>query len=346
MRNLIPIFVIAGAAALWVPGSAAQNPGAPSSPAAEAAADPATQAILGAVDAVVKVGVRAIANARSVRTLGREREGSGVVLAPSGLVLTIGYLILEAEAIELTDNAGRVFTGVVAAYDHATGFGLIRPAVPLKLQGATLGDSATVTADARLVFAPWGGRGNASLAAVVSKRRFAGYWEYLIDDAIFTYPPRGDHSGAALIDHSGRVVGIGSLLVADAAQPNRRFPGNMFVPIDLVKPILADLERSGRARETARPWLGLSTQEVEGRLLVIRVQEEGPAAAAGLAAGDVVVSIGGEQISTLEEFYRRLWSSGAPGTRIRLGVQKGTEVRDVEVRSIDRLEYMRTRPAL
>ncbi|MBL8376235.1 MAG: serine protease [Burkholderiales bacterium] len=346
MRNLIPTVLIAGTAMFWASGSTAQNPAAPPAPNAEVATDPATRAILAAVDAVVKVSVRAIADARSVRTLGREREGSGVVLAPSGMVLTIGYLILEAEAIELTDNAGRVVTGVVAAYDHATGFGLIRPAVPLKVEGAVLGDSATVAAEAHLVFAPWGGRGNASLAAVASKRRFAGYWEYLIDDAIFTYPPRGDHSGAALIDRNGRVVGIGSLLVADAALPNRRFPGNMFVPVDLVKPILADLERAGRARETVRPWIGLSTQEVEGRLLVIRVQEEGPAALAGLAAGDVVVSIGGAKISTLEEFYRRLWSAGAPGTRIRLGVQKGAEVRDVEVRSIDRLEYMRARPAL
>jgi S1-C subfamily serine protease len=336
------------AASLWLAGChpCAQAQGAGTPPAADAAADASARAILEAIDAVVKVHVKAIPDARSVRTLGREREGSGVVLAPAGLVLTIGYLILEAETIALTDNAGRVVSGVVAAYDHATGFGLVRPTVPLRAKGASLGDSATVLAEERLVFATWGGRDNASLAAVSSRRRFAGYWEYLIDDAIFTYPPRGDHSGAALINRYGRVVGIGSLLVADALVPNQRFPGNMFVPVDLVKPILADVERTGRARETRRPWIGLSTQEIEGRLVVIRVQEDSPAAAAGLAAGDEVLSIGGERVATLADFYRRLWAAGAPGTRIHLSVQQAGATRDIEVRSIDRQDYMRARPAL
>jgi len=329
------------------------TPAASDSPprnAAAAAATPegeqAARAVLEALGAVVRVKVSAIADARSLRTLGREREGSGIVLSPSGMVLTIGYLILEAESIVLTDVNGKTVTGSIAAYDHASGFGLVRPTVPLAVAGATLGTSKDVAEYEKLIFATHGGKENASLATVASKRRFAGYWEYLIDDAIFTVPPRGDHSGAALINREGKLVGIGSLIVADAALPNRRFPGNMFVPIDLVKPIINSIATNGRASETQRPWIGLSTQEVEGRLLVIRVQEESPAAAAGLKTGDIVLAIGGEKVASLEEFYGKLWSAGRPGTAIRLNVLQGGNMREVDVKSIDRQQYMRARPSL
>ena len=329
--------------------TAANTPAAAASTAAAAASpegERAAAAVLAALGSVVQVKVSAIADARSLRTLGREREGSGVVLAPSGLVLTIGYLIVEAESITLTTVNGKTVGGTVAAYDHASGFGLIRPTVPLGIDGVALGTSRDVAEYEKLIFATHGGKENASLATVASKRRFAGYWEYLIDDAIFTVPPRGDHSGAALINREGKLVGIGSLIVADAAVPNRRFPGNMFVPIDLVKPIIDDIAANGRAREAARPWIGLSTQEVEGRLMVIRVQEESPAAAAGLKTGDIILSIGGEKVASLVEFYGKLWAAGQPGAAIRLNVLQGAEMREVNVRSIDRQQYMRAKPSL
>ena len=325
----------------------AANAAAP--PAAAAIATPegerAARAVLEAIDAVVRIKVTAIADARSLRTLGREREGSGILVAPSGLILTIGYLILEADTITVTDNAGKSVSATIVAYDHATGFGLVRPVVPINAKGATLGSSREVAETDKLIFATHGGKDSASLATVASKRRFAGYWEYLVDDAIFTVPPRGDHSGAALINREGKLVGIGSLIVADAAVPNRRFPGNMFVPIDLVKPILEQIAAVGKSNETARPWIGLSTQEVEGRLFVLRVQDDSPAAAAGLKTGDIILGIGGDKVATLEQFYRRLWS-GQPGTAIRLNVLQGTDVREVDVRSIDRTQYMRTKSSL
>jgi S1-C subfamily serine protease len=346
MHRLLPLLFVSLAGSAFAATPAAGNPPAEASAVATPEAERAARAVLDALDAVVKVKVQAIGDARSRRTLGREREGSGVVLAPSGLVLTIGYLILEAESIEITDNRGRTVSATVAAYDHATGFGVVKPVVPLGLRGAALGDSGALAETEKLIFATHGGKESASLATVVSKRRFAGYWEYLIDDAIFTQPPRGDHSGAALINRSGQVVGIGSLIVADAATPNRRSPGNMFVPVDLAKPILGDLAANQSPREPERPWLGMSTQEVDGKLFVIRVQEESPAAAAGLRVGDVVLAIGGEKVGTLEDFYRRLWSSGKPGTAIRLNVLQGGDTRDVDVRSIDRQQYMRARPSL
>ena len=342
---LILASLLHAGAIVAAPAAGAQAPAGAAS-VATPEGERAARAVLEALDAVVRVKVSAVQDARTLRTLGREREGSGIVLSPSGLVLTIGYLILEADSISLTDNNGKTVSASVAAYDHASGFGLIKPSVPLAVKGASLGDSGEVAEFERLIFATHGGKENATLATVASKRRFAGYWEYLIDNAIFTVPPRGDHSGAALINREGKLVGIGSLIVADAAVPNRRFPGNMFVPVNLVKPIIAEIAASGRAREAARPWIGLSTQEVEGRLFVIRVQDEGPAAAAGLKTGDIIVAIGGEKVGTLEDFYRLLWSAGQPGTTIRLNVLQGGDLREVDVRSIDRAQFLRVKSSL
>lgn len=350
MKALACLAVLAtlslGAVAATPPPASGEKPASPAPAAATPEGERAARAVLDAIDSVVKVKVAAVAEARSLRTLGRNREGSGVVVAPSGLVLTIGYLILEADTIEITDNRGKVVSGTVAAYDHATGFGLVRPAVPLAVKGAPVGESKAVSELDKMIFATHGGKEEASLATVASKRRFAGYWEYLIDDAIFTVPPRGDHSGAALIDRNGRIVGIGSLIVADAVVPNRRLPGNMFVPVDLAKPILEQVAAGGAAREVQRPWIGLSTQEVEGRLFVIRVQEDSPAAAAGIRTGDIILAIGGEKVGTLEAFYRRLWSAGAPGAAIKLNVLQGGDMREIDVRSIDRTQYMRGKSAL
>ncbi len=318
-----------------------------------AAAQPAAQLdsaamarIETALESVVQVKATAVENARSVRTLGREREGSGVVLAPSGLVLTIGYLILEAESVEIVTNGGKKIPGTVAGYDHATGFGLVRPTVPLGLAGLELGVSSTVSEQDRVVFATYGGRENANLAQVVSKRRFAGYWEYLIDDALFTIPPRPDHQGAALIDRNGTLIGVGSLLVADALIPQRRFPGNMFVPVDLLRPILEELSANRPTKDSLRPWIGLNANDGEGRISVMRVTEEAPAAQAGLRAGDIILAVGGDKVTTLENFWTALWNQGKSGVTVKLKVLQGVDVKDIEVKSVDRLDFIRKKSVL
>src|SRR2546423_2639101 len=252
----------------------------PSSAPAPREETAAYQHLIDAANAVVAVKVRAIPGARSIRTLGAERTGSGVAIAPSGLVLTIGYLILEADQVELVTNRGRTIVATVAAYDHATGFGLLRAIGPLDVKPIRLGVSDGVSELDRLMIASAGGEESVSVATVVSKRRFAGYWEYLIDGAIFTSPPRLDHSGAALINKEGELVGIGSLFVMDAMTPGERLPGNMFVPIDLLKPVLDEMIATGRQKGGNRPWLGLSSLEGDGHIKVLPVSQSGPTQAA------------------------------------------------------------------
>ncbi len=305
------------------------------------------QQLADAAHAVVGVKVKAIANARSNATLGAERTGSGVLIGPQGLVLTIGYLILEADEVEVTTHTGLTVPCTVAAYDHATGFGLLRPMAPLALKPIALGSSAKVDpADRVLVAAGGGDDDSLSVATVVSRREFAGYWEYLIDGAIFTSPPRADFGGAALINREGQLVGIGSLFVMDAMVPGERLPGNMFVPIDLLKPIVAEMVATGRQKGGKRPWLGVGSMEEDGRLKVLRVSAGGPAEEAGIEPGDIILAVAGKQVASLQEFYGRLWSAGAPGVVVTLKVLKGTDVRDVKVRSIYRLDFLRKRPTI
>ena len=189
-----------------------------------------------------------------------------------------------------------------------------------------------------------GGRGDATRAYVVSRRPFSGSWEYLLDSAIFTSPPTLNWSGAALIGTDGALLGVGSLILRDATDGDPHVPGNMFVPIETLKPILADLIKTGRRAGPARPWLGVAADEVQGRLVVARVSPEGPADRAGVQQGDIILAIGGEGVRSQAEFYRKLWARGAAGSEIPLRLLQGIDIREVKVRSMDRLDYFRQKP--
>lgn len=326
-----------------LPAFAAAPSAAPNTPKEDASA---YQHLVDAAHAVVGIKVKALANARSNRTLGSERAGSGVLIAPHGLVLTIGYLILEADQVDVTTDRGLTVPASVAAYDPATGFGLLRPLAPLDLKPIRLGASDRVESLDRVLVVASSGDESLSVATVVSKRQFAGYWEYLIDNAIFTSPPRPDFGGAALINREGELVGIGSLFVMNAAAVDERLPGNMFVPIDLLKPVLDEMIATGKQKGAHRPWIGLNSAEEDGRLKVIRVSSDGPAEKAGIEAGDIILALSGRKVEGLPDFYRRLWSAGEPGVEVTLKVLKGTEVVDVKVRSIDRFENIRRKPTI
>jgi S1-C subfamily serine protease len=276
-----------------------------------------------------------------------DRTGSGVVI-DKGLVLTIGYLILEADTVEVVDSRGKSVPASVVAYDHASGFGLLKPVAQLSAKPIRIGTSAPVAQLDRLMIVSGGADQPISLAAVVDRRQFAGYWEYLIDGAIFTAPPRLDHSGAALINAKGELVGIGSLFLQDTrATPGEALPGNMFVPVDLLKPALDEMVKNGAQKASRRPWIGVNSLEEDGRVKVMQVNEESPADRAGIVAGDIILSVNGQTVESLQHFYDTLWGHGAqPGSEVRLTVLHGPKSKEVTVRSIDRMEFVRHKPGV
>ncbi len=305
---------------------------------AEKADDPDTERFF---QSIVKVQVRAVPNARSSASLGEEREGTGIVIGEDGLVLTIGYLIIEADQVNLVDQQGRMLPARVVGYDHVTGLGLVRAVVPLDAAPLPFGDSGKLRDRDPVMIVNHAGAGDVTLAFVVSKRPFTGNWEYLLEQAIFTSPPTLNWSGAALVSKDLKLIGVGSLIVREAATGDTSLPGNMFVPIDALKPILADLVKTGRRAGVARPWLGVAADEVQGRLVVSRVSPEGPGDRAGIKVGDIILGVGGDGVRTQAEFYRKVWGRGDAGADIPLRVLQGVDVKELAVHSIDRIEYFR-----
>jgi S1-C subfamily serine protease len=290
---------------------------------------------------VVKVRTTAVANARSSSTLGQQREGTGVVIDSKGLVMTIGYLIIEAEKVELSTTDGKVFPATVVGHDHATGLGLVRALTPLPIKPVDLGQSASA-AERELVLIV--GFDGVAPAYIVSKRPFVGYWEYLLDEAIYTAPATVNWQGAALLSREGKLLGIGSLVVGDAMGKRTNVPGNMFVPIDVMKPVLGDFIANGRSTAKSRPWIGINTQEVQGNLIVTRVSPESPAEDAGIKAGDIIVGIRGGEIKGQADFYNKLWESGNAGVEIAIDVLKGNRIMSQNIKSVDRQQYLRSKP--
>ena len=293
------------------------------------------------VSAVVRINTHINPEGRTVQGLGREREGSGILIDSDGLVLTIGYLMVEAYAAEVGANNGRTMPANVVGYDQESGFGLLRAIAPLKLKPMPLGKSAEIKEGDPVLIASFGGRGMVAGAYVVAKREFAGSWEYLLDEALFTAPPHPAWSGAALISREGKLVGVGSLIVGDAGGGSDKAPGNMFVPIDRLSPILGDLIATGRMVGPARPWLGINTDEMGGRLFVSRVTPASPAERAGIKRGDVIVSVKGEQPKSLADFYRKVWAQGSAGDTVALDVLQDSEVRRIKVKSMNRLDHLK-----
>lgn len=287
------------------------------------------------LNAVVEIRSAVPGDARTAESLGTARVGGGVLIDAGGLILTIGYLVMESDEIWVTDAAANRVPAEMVAYDHETGFGLLRALGTLDAVPARLGRTDDLSAGATLLAA---GPGFARSTVLVGIRPFAGGWEYLLEDALYTSPPIPNFGGAALFAADGRLVGIGSLILGDVGGG---LPGNLYVPIDLLPPILGDLLAFGRSTAPAQPWLGLYPNEVDGALVVDRVARGGPAQTAGIGPGDVILGIDGEPVSEMEQLWRKVRGLGAAGVEVPVKVLSGTGVRDVTLTSRDRRTWLK-----
>ena len=278
-------------------------------------------------------------DAFSAETLGTERAGNGVLI-DDGLVLTIGYLITEAEAVWLHLGDGRVVEGHALGFDSETGFGLVQALGRPGIEPLPLGSSAATKVGDRVVIGGAGGRTRSVASQIVAKQEFAGYWEYLLDEAIFTYPAHPNWGGAGMISAKGELIGIGSLQL-ERVREGKAEHVNMIVPIDLVKPVLDDLRKFGRVNKPARPWLGMYSTEIDNRVVVVGIIGKGPAARAEIKTGDVILAINGDKITSQTDFYRKLWSLGPAGVDVPLTVYHEGVTFDVVLTSIDRTKVLK-----
>lgn len=289
-----------------------------------------------ALSAVVQLHAEIPADGYTAPFLGTERDGNGVIIDDSGLILTIGYLIVEAMAIAVDALDGRMVAAEVVAYDYDSGFGLVRALEPLDRPALAMGRSADLKVGNGVLVAGHGGSEGAIGARVVSKRQFAGYWEYMLDEAIFTSPAHPNWGGTALIGSDGKLMGIGSLYVEDATASPDPDSGNMFVPIDLLMPIFEEMLSKGRTAASHRPWMGMFTAEVENQVAVIGLAQDGPAERSGLQAGDIIVKVNGEPVASMADLYRKAWSTGPAGVNIQMTVLRDTYAFDLSLKSEDR----------
>jgi serine protease Do len=314
----------------------------PRAQAVESEVERQAQALQRASAAVVGLVAQAVDGARSAATLGPVRLGSGVVIGAEGLVLTIGYLVLEAEQVELATDDGRRLPARVVAYDLASGFGLVQALAPLKLAPVPLGRADGLRPNEPLIVVSGGAQGAVSMAQLLSRRGYSGWWEYHLDSALFTAPARPDHSGAALFNTRGELLGIGSLLLPNVAEEGRtRQSGNLFVPTELLPPILAELQRDGQSRASQRAWLGMNCSESDGELRIVRVNEDSPADVAGLERGDRILRIDGRTVAKLESLWKALWSGGSAERAVTLDIERSGRPLTVVVQSVDRAKTLR-----
>jgi S1-C subfamily serine protease len=299
------------------------------------------------LDTVVGIDTRIPGNARTASFLGTTRQGSGVVISDDGLVLTIGYLILEALEIDIVLNDGREIPASFVAYDHESGFGLVRAASEIRVTPAELGSSGGMGVSTQVLLANRLGPGAAQGVFVVDRREFVGPWEYLLDSAIYTSPPNPNFSGAGLFDADGKLIGIGSLFVGNAAFLRQPVPGNMFVPIDELKPILDDMITGGRRAEAPRPWLGIAPSEHRDRVFIDRVSPDSPASRAGVQPGELILAVDETPVVSMSGFFRAIWRGREAGdaVSIRLLTPEG-QIREVAVESMDRSDWLRLDPSL
>ncbi|MCG8332934.1 MAG: S1C family serine protease [Proteobacteria bacterium] len=294
------------------------------------------------IHSIVKIKSYISSEARTAQSLGTEREGSGIIIDKTGHILTVGYLILEAETVEVTSSDGTTRPAMIIGYDYDTGFGLIRAKNASDAIPMNLGKSSKIRQNDVVLVAVFQDYEPAKGAFVISRQDYAGYWEYLLEDAIFVSPPMNQFGGAALISKDGALVGVGSLFTQLSVKGFGTVSCNVFIPIDRLMPILTDLKQNGRSRAKPKPWLGMYANEVQGHVIVYRTAKGGPAEKAGLQPNDIILNVGKTRIEGLADFYRKLWATGSAGVNVNLTILRKTKVQTLKVKTDDRTRFFRT----
>jgi S1-C subfamily serine protease len=294
--------------------------------------------------AIVKVRALIPEDAVTAQSLGTEREGNGILIDSAGHILTIGYIILESKTIEVTWSDGQVSDAAFVGYDYDSGFGLLRVIQAKDIAPMKLGKSSEIKAGEPALVAGHKGADSILGVRVAARREFTGYWEYLLENAIYTIPHYQNFAGAALIGSDGSLLGIGSIFTQITVPGIGTLPANMFVPIDLLKPILADLVATGRSRLPQRPWLGMHTDESHGRVFVIRIHPGGPAEKAKMQVGDLILKVNDQPVESQADFFRKVWAVGTAGVKVPISILRGTKILDVTLNSADRYQYLKITP--
>ena len=288
-------------------------------------------------DSIVRITSNIPDDARTAGSLGTSRRGTGVVIDDKH-ILTIGYIVAEADQILIGLPGGKDVPGDLVAYDHSTGFGILKTILPTKLNPLQLGDSDNISEDDLLFVMPYPDQGQGSGARAVSRRPFTGWWEYYLEKPIYTYPMTQSWAGTPLLNTYGEILGIGSLYVQESAQ-GIQSPGNLFVPVNILKPILSDLLKNGRRTKQINPYMGINSEESNGKVYITRVSENGPAANAGILSNDIILSVNGINVNSIKDFYLTAWSLGGPGTSIKLEVERNQKKITFDIKTVDRMDY-------
>jgi len=292
-----------------------------------------------AINSVVKVRTSIPAAAFTADVLGTERIGSGVLINNSGLILTVGYLVTEAETVWLTTNLNQSIPGHVVAYDQSSGLGLVQALGSLDIDASELDSSDLVTVNDDIFFISYGGIEHSLCSKISRIDEFAGYWEYLLEAAIYTSPPHPQWGGAAVFNKKGHIIGIGSLFLQEIFE-GQNLQGNLAIPTSILKSIMGDMLEFGRSSAPARPWLGMYAVESEKTLTVNSLARYGPAELAGVLQGDKVVGVGKESVSTLANFFRSVWALGAAGVSVPININRNGNQLQLVINSIDRNDFL------
>ena len=288
-------------------------------------------------ESIVRITSTVPDEARTAASLGTSRRGTGVVIDDKH-ILTIGYIVAEADKIEIGLPGGKEVPGDLVAYDHSSGFGILKTILPTKLNPLKLGDSDNISEEDLLFVIPYPDQGQGSGARAVSRRSFAGWWEYYLEKPIYTYPMTQSWAGTPLLNSYGEIIGIGSLYVQESVL-GVQSPGNLFVPVNILKPILSDLLKNGRRTKQINPYMGINSEESNGKVYITRVSENGPAARAGILSKDIILSVNGIKVNSIKDFYLTAWSLGGPGTLIKLEVERDQKKISFDIKTVDRMDY-------